>query len=372
MEEDEGSKNYNLSEGDGMEDDEFHCHGNNENTFEEPEALKNELVKIEEEERILIQNMLQSAKADVEKGQYMKMQLYLWDTFLDTCICIQKAVVIANQLPQWDTMPNDRATLVLDDAKSELRGLIDSILDVWVGLYHNNDVIVLPKSAATSQKHHFNNDDKYIDHLWQDIRELNDIFLLYRNQTVEKWGNKMQIASGILLNKKFKAFDQSILIQMNSILTNREQLVKRTQLKHSEFRSLGKLITDPSNTITVDSPTDYYLIHHDPEIFDDTNFYGQLLCELIESHIVDTTDDPVAAGLCWTALKQSKQQKKILQNFMAPVPTGTWYEEMMDELYASLLGKSGCSMDEESKNEAEEETKLMDVNGAAIDGLQIF
>ncbi|RUP46188.1 apoptosis antagonizing transcription factor-domain-containing protein [Jimgerdemannia flammicorona] len=423
-EEDEGSEDHNLSEGDGTEDDEFRRNGNDENTFEEPEALKNELAKIEEEERILIRNMSQSAKADVEKGQHVKTQLGLWDAFLDTRIRIQKAVVIANQLPQWDTMPvfltqNDRATSVLDDAKSELRGLIDSILDVRVGLCHDNDVIVLPKGAATSRKRHFNNDDEYIDHLWQDIRELDDIFLPYRNQTVEKWGNKMQIASGIPLNKKFKAFDQSILTQMNSILADRERLVKRTQLKRSEFRSLGKVnhllcvcagsgwsgMHDfsvefsapylsyrfyPSNAIAVDPPTDYHLTHHDPEIFDDTDFYGQLLRELIESRMVDATDDPAAAGLRWAALKQSKQRKKIvdtkaskgrrlryhvhekLQNFMAPVPAGTWHEEMTDELYASLLGKSGRSMDEGSKDEAEEETKSMDVNGAAIDGLRIF
>lgn len=33
-------------------------------------------------------------------------------------------------------------------------------------------------------------------------------FKSYRNATVEKWGNKVQVASGIPLNKKFKAFDQ--------------------------------------------------------------------------------------------------------------------------------------------------------------------
>ncbi|RUS33644.1 hypothetical protein BC938DRAFT_470718 [Jimgerdemannia flammicorona] len=408
-EEDEGSEDHNLSEGDGTEDDEFRRNGNDENTFEEPEALKNELAKIEEEERPTREdaagqftflpltfglNVTIVAEKRRPSGEIWPWQ-GLWDTFLDTRIRIQKAVVIANQLPQWDTMPvfltqNDRATSVLDDAKSELRGLIDSILDVRVGLCHDNDVIVLPKGAATSRKRHFNNDDEYIDHLWQDIRELDDIFLPYRNQTVEKWGNKMQIASGIPLNKKFKAFDQSILTQMNSILADRERLVKRTQLKRSEFRSLGKLVTDPSNAIAVDPPTDYHLTHHDPEIFDDTDFYGQLLRELIESRMVDATDDPAAAGLRWAALKQSKQRKKIvdtkaskgrrlryhvhekLQNFMAPVPAGTWHEEMTDELYASLLGKSGRSMDEGSKDEAEEETKSMDVNGAAIDGLRIF
>lgn len=37
-----------------------------------------------------------------------------------------------------------------------------------------------------------------------------------------------------------------------------------------------------------------------------------------------------------------------LQNFMAPVPVGTWHEAMVEELYTSLLGQKlgGDSLDE--------------------------
>lgn len=35
-----------------------------------------------------------------------------------------------------------------------------------------------------------------------------------------------------------------------------------------------------------------------------------------------------------------------LQNFMAPVPSGTWHEERTEELYSSLLGQKRDILDE--------------------------
>lgn len=70
---------------------------------------------------------------------------------------------------------------------------------------------------------------------------------------------------------------------------------------------LPKLATE---SVTV-APDDH-LTHYDPEIFDDTDFYGQLLRELIESRMVDATDDPAAAGMQWAALRQGKERRKKL------------------------------------------------------------
>lgn len=56
---------------------------------------------------------------------------------------------------------------------------------------------------------------------------------------------------------------------------------------------------------------DGHLADHDAEIFDDNDFYQQLLKELIESRMVDT-DDPIALGMRWAALKQNKQKKKTV------------------------------------------------------------
>lgn len=109
-------------------------------------------------------------------------------------------------------------------------------------LCRDSDAVVVPKEAAVSRKRHLDDEDEYIEHLWQDIRELDELyvtfaflnalsqphssprdssrksklanipatssFLPFRNQTIEKWSNKVQVASGVTLNKKFKAFDQ--------------------------------------------------------------------------------------------------------------------------------------------------------------------
>lgn len=123
----------------------------------------------------------------------------------------------------------------------------------------------------------------------------------------------------------------------------------------------------------------------DAEVFDDLDFYQALLRDVIDSrtgaqgeykclcprpsvpaHPPETDD--------WVARQQMKKTKKVvdtraskgrklrfvrsdvltgcpegfstrfevhekLQNFMVPVPTATWHEEQIDELFANLLGR---------------------------------
>lgn len=93
-----------------------------------------------------------------------------------------------------------------------------------------------------------------------------------------------------------------------------------------------------------------------PAIFDDTDFYQQLLRDVIESRGVDgdggeqewvrrqkarkarkkkTVDTRATKGR-----KLRYQVHEKLQNFMVPVPTsrGVWHDEQIDELFVSLLG----------------------------------
>jgi protein AATF/BFR2 len=48
---------------------------------------------------------------------------------------------------------------------------------------------------------------------------------------------------------------------------------------------------------------------YDEELFDDNDFYQQQLRELIESRMVDT-DDPIASGMRWAAIKKDQVKKK--------------------------------------------------------------
>ncbi|CAG8445946.1 21917_t:CDS:10 [Dentiscutata erythropus] len=344
-------------------------------------SIREELRKIKEDERNLLQKMTQSAQEDINKGHHVKNQIGLWDVFLDTRIRLQKAVAISNTFPQPDAYPQfltSETRSAIQETRTELRELIDSLIDLRKGLCHENENIVITEDTANSRKRHLENDD-YLEYMWKDMQEIDNLFLPHRNQTIEKWSNKVQMASGIPLNKKFKAINQSVNDQITHVLYDRERLIKRTQLKRNADKILGKAKSDAKTY-------DEHLSNYDTEIFDDTDFYQQLLRELVESRMIDT-DDPVALGLRWATLKQTKQKKKNvdtkaskgrrlryqvhekLQNFMVPIPSGTWHDDMIDELYSSLLGKKYDGLDT-----VESEKKEFNDNNieAGLDGLRIF
>lgn len=94
---------------------------------------------------------------------------------------------------------------------------------------------------------------------------------------------------------------------------------------------------------------------HDPEIFDDSDFYHQMLRELIEFRSADVTD-PVQLGRQWVQLQsmRSKMKRSIdtratkgrkiryavhskLVNFMAPTDESKWTDEAKTDLYNSLF-----------------------------------
>jgi protein AATF/BFR2 len=101
-------------------------------------------------------------------------------------------------------------------------------------------------------------------------------------------------------------------------MADKDRLVKRTQLKRSEYHILGSApqdqdddedMEDTKEKTPATNQLDAHLSNHDQEIFDDADFYQQLLRELIESRMVDN-DDPTAMGMRWAALRQAKQSKK--------------------------------------------------------------
>ena len=83
------------------------------------------------------------------------------------------------------------------------------------------------------------------------------------------------------------------------ILGDKGRLIKRTQLKRSQYKTLGKPeedIKSPGDTEETgegNPASQGHLKDHDAEIFDDSDFYHQLLRELIEKKTSDI-NDPVA------------------------------------------------------------------------------
>ncbi|KAF9924071.1 hypothetical protein FBU30_005911 [Linnemannia zychae] len=406
--EDDDENSQSNEDEDDSDDDEDEEDGYGDLTAsgitETSKEMQDELKKIQAEESELLKSMTKSVTDDVEKGIHVKAQMSLWETLLDTRIRFQKAVSLVNTFPQpstYDEFLTDESAEPMEEAKHSLRSFIDTLITVRTDLLRNIPEAKVPKS----NKRHMGDledeearnldDDAWQTKAWKDIEGLNEGWRSYRNNTLEKWSNKVQIASGIPLNKKFKAMNQGIMTQISQTMADKERLTKRTQLKRSEYHILGaepEIKEEDENDKSEKTPDvsklDAHLSNHDEEIFDDSDFYQQLLRELIESRMVDN-DDPTAMGMRWAALRQTKQTKKQvdtkgskgrrlryhvhekLQSFMAPIPAGTWHEEMVEELFSSLLGRQGGSLDddeeeEDENKEDEEQEEIPD------DGLRIF
>ncbi|KAJ2994022.1 hypothetical protein HDV02_001909 [Globomyces sp. JEL0801] len=106
--------------------------------------------------------------------------------------------------------------------------------------------------------------DEWIADTWEYVlTPMQEGFRSYRNDTLEKWNSKVQIANGIPFQKKFKVINQSSQIEADII--------------QGEVK-------------------DKHLNDYDENIYDDGDYYQQLLKELIESRLT-TSDDPVPLGM---------------------------------------------------------------------------
>ncbi|EPZ36632.1 Apoptosis-antagonizing transcription factor domain-containing protein [Rozella allomycis CSF55] len=262
--------------------------------------LKKELKQIEDEEEYQIQMISKSNINDADKSTHVRNQLGLWEDSLGVRIQMQKLLLNANQWPQ--------------------------------GLYGNNQI---KKSKLKKAKN--------LDDIWQNIQKVDQDFEAFTKESLDKWHSKVQMSSAVPM-KKLKNINQPILDQVKHVMTDKERLIKRTRLLRSDIKIFGKEMQK--------NDQDHF---YDDDIFDDTDFYQQLLREYINNKMVDQT----AITMRYQAMKQSKVKKqnvdrkaskgrKIryevhpkLQNFMAPViDNQKWPDDKISDLFVSLFGKT--------------------------------
>ncbi|XP_064351086.1 protein AATF isoform X2 [Camelus dromedarius] len=320
---------------------------------------------------------------EVEKGRAVKNQIALWDQLLEGRIKLQKALLTTNQLPQPDVFPifKDKGgpefASALKNSHKALKALLRSLVDLQEELlfqYPDTRYLVEgTKPRADSEEEIPSEDEELVEEKKQQQRrapakrklETEDYpsfmakrfadFTVYRNRTLQKWHDKTKLASG-KLGKGFGAFERSILTQIDHILMDKERLLRRTQTKRSVYRVLGKpepaAQPVPENLpgqpeILPQAPANAHLKDLDEEIFDDDDFYHQLLRELIERKTSSLDpNDQVAMGRQWLAIQKlrSKIHKKVdrkaskgrklrfhvlskLLSFMAPIDHTTMNDD---------------------------------------------
>ncbi|KAJ3307650.1 hypothetical protein HDU76_004469 [Blyttiomyces sp. JEL0837] len=436
--EDQESDEDQDDDDDDDEDSDENADEDQEQDLEQQSRIESQLKKLSEDEKTMVARLSQAAQGDVEKGFHVQNQTTIWESLLDIRIQIQPALSIANRLPDPSNYPKfvtpspllnsdecSATTSKVHQASAELLGTIDDLLTFRATLTVKNESIVLaPADAATNllskkRKRHqydFDDMDSILQDVGADVDFLDAAFEPFRDATIEKWNAKVIAAAGgvgiMQQQKKFKAINQSVLTQVKSILGDMDRLVKRTQLVReggSDARRLGSKSYAELKPVPEESQApleghdpeeldrmqqkrrqamDSHLSTYDEEVFDDGDFYQQLLKELIESRM--DNDDPLLMSIKWAELKQmqNRQKKKRqvdtkaskgrklryhvhekIQNFMAPQPRGTWHDSMIDELFNSLFGtQTGGQEDSGAKSNEPEQNEV----ALPTDGLTVF
>ncbi|XP_036693834.1 protein AATF isoform X1 [Balaenoptera acutorostrata] len=383
-EEEDEERESGMEEGDGEED--F------EGESEEDKAED----RTSEDDGVVMTFSEVRVSEEVEKGQAVKNQIALWDQLLEGRIKLQKALLTTNQLPQPDVFPifKDKGgpefASALKNSHKALKALLRSLVDLQEELLFQypdtRSLVDGTKPKAESEEEISSEDEELVAEKKQQQQrrapakrklETEDYpsfiakrfadFTVYRNRTLQKWHDKTKLASG-KLGKGFGAFERSILTQIDHILMDKERLLRRTQTKRSIYRVLGKpepaaqpvpesLPGQPE--ILPQAPASAHLKDLDEEIFDDDDFYHQLLRELIERKTSSLDpNDQVAMGRQWLAIQKlrSKIHKKVdrkaskgrklrfhvlskLLSFMAPIDHTTMNDDARTELYRSLFGQ---------------------------------
>uniref|UniRef100_A0A9L0KEG4 Apoptosis antagonizing transcription factor n=2 Tax=Equus asinus TaxID=9793 RepID=A0A9L0KEG4_EQUAS len=389
-EEEEDEEESGVEEGDGEEDVEGESEedrGEDRNSEDDGVVMTFSSVKVSEE---------------VEKGRAVKNQIALWDQLLEGRIKLQKALLTTNQLPQPDVFPifKDKGgpefASALKNSHKALKALLRSLVDLQEELlfqYPDTRYLVDGTKPKVESEEEISSEDEELVEEKQRRRRapakrklaMDDYpgfmakrfadFTVYRNHTLQKWHDKTKLASG-KLGKGFGAFERSILTQIDHILMDKERLLRRTQTKRSVYRVLGKpepaaqpvpesLPGQPE--ILPEAPANAHLKDLDEEIFDDDDFYHQLLRELIERKTSSLDpNDQVAMGRQWLAIQKlrSKIHKKVdrkaskgrklrfhvlskLLSFMAPIDHTTMNDDASPPVHScvfSVVGSSSCGM----------------------------
>ncbi|XP_041466848.1 protein AATF-like, partial [Lytechinus variegatus] len=348
-----------------------------------------------------------NASEEIEKGKAVQSQLGLWDSFMESRIKLQKALHLSNQLPQCQTLDrfleegeeDGDLPIILKKSEKELTRLMQSLVSLQDTLLQQNPETqhIIHGETPGSQSINANEDDDdeeipsdldddepktaspaverkslkrkldpsdFEEHLAKHHKN----FESFRNNTIQKWYEKTRLSTGKLNKKSFSGFERSALVQIQQILQDQNRLVQRTQLKRSEYTVLGQRSRvskreeesqdEEKQDEDIPEIANQHLKNHDPEIFDDDDFYHQLLRELIERRTSSTTD-PIQLTRQWLQVqklrtkvkrqvdtKASKGRKvrydvhQKLVSFMAPVDTSTMLQEARMELFKSIFGQS--------------------------------
>ncbi|KAH7479819.1 hypothetical protein PRIC1_008628 [Phytophthora ramorum] len=274
----------------------------------------------------------QDSEKVVEKAQHVRNQKIIWERCLEVQIYAKRLLTTAKDVTahetDGETTDEEAATKTKEEVVAQLYKSIDAVSALQEKLCN---VPELSAGDAPTKKR-----KRTCDDLWQEINANNRTILPQYNEILNTYTRKTDLAAGGKNSqaKKFKAVNQDILAQVESVLVD-PQRVKRKA--HAPLDVPEDEATDGAQDLL------------DELMYDDSDFYQQLLKEFIES-------GGGGAGQDAMVRRTHRKKKKIvnrkaskgrqlrytvhpkLENFMFPEPYPK-PEMDVDELFRSLFGQ---------------------------------
>ncbi|KAH7056969.1 apoptosis antagonizing transcription factor-domain-containing protein [Macrophomina phaseolina] len=324
---------------------------------------RDELRKImSEEQKTVAATISEAAKADAEKGRAVKAQRKTFDSLLNSRIRLQKALISTNSLASSKVETSDNVTSLSDP----VRAAEEAACNLWNSL---NDLRESLHTARTGEKRKRMqiSSSTPAQEVWSYMQSYELETVPHRQSVLQKWSAKARGVSAMPSKGRLTSTtEQTIVDVLSSQLADPTRLVQKTRTA----RSCAPLQAGTESA----------------EIFDDADFYGLLLKELLERRSEETQTGTLA-GMSfnnvpitshWQAAREAKTKRanvdvraskgrklrytvhEKLQNYMAPEDRNGWQDRQADELFSSLFGQRNALAEEDVEGKDDEEEDLGD------------
>jgi protein AATF/BFR2 len=289
------------------------------------------------EQSAVAATMSQAVRTDIEKGKAVKSQRKAFDGLLNTRIRLQKALVASNSIAADQDNHHTTDEAAIQAAETAALALLNTLTNLRSALsatrtgQKRKSEVAFGPSVSSSE-------------IWTTIQNIEKANHTHRTSVLEKWSARTRITPVIASKGRLnQTAQQSLTDVLNNHLRDPTRLIKRTQI--------------PRSCAPIQSSAG---IPESDRIYDDADFYGLLLKELLEQRSQDLVTNGLDSSLViqapWQAAREIKTKRAVdtkaskgrklrytvhekLQNFMAPESREEWGERQRDELFSSLLGR---------------------------------
>ncbi|CAD8075634.1 unnamed protein product [Paramecium sonneborni] len=251
--------------------------------------FQKELQEIEKEDLEMIEKQKENKKELKEVAEQIKEQQQIWGNLVEIREQMQKTLDAAKKLPiqnkEFVSEIQKSKESKLNDLNCQLLNNITNLQNLYSSLYQIDQINV--------------KDDGYDLNSFKKINEKFQDSTKVIEEDIIRWSSKSALLQSI--NKDNKSQMGFLLLtpigQSKKALQNIEKLRQKTQLKRQIFRILGEEGSDLNET-------------NNKHIFDDTDFYLDLLKETISFNNQNTAEEALKKETEQFILKRQAQRQE--------------------------------------------------------------